>query len=109
MVPLGRLLLICACAVVSGARTITEITEITEWGQRATTTVLEQFGILRHLPGRSPGSWPPSTGDALDGLPGWQRRMAAELAHPRYQGGWVRVHDADDFFSDHYMAPGSAS
>jgi hypothetical protein len=42
------LLLICACAVASGARTITEITE---WGQRA-TTVLEQLGIRRHLPGR---------------------------------------------------------
>ncbi|MFJ7146662.1 ISAs1 family transposase [Streptomyces sp. NPDC100445] len=47
--PLVSLLLICACAVVSGARTITEITE---WGQRATTTVLEQLGIRRHLPGR---------------------------------------------------------
>ncbi|MEU1185314.1 transposase family protein [Streptomyces sp. NPDC005820] len=35
--------------VVSGARTITEITE---WGQRAAATVLEQFGIRRHLPGR---------------------------------------------------------
>ena len=43
------LLLICACAVVSGARTITEITE---WGQRATTMLLEQLGIRRHLPGR---------------------------------------------------------
>lgn len=47
--PLVGLLLICACAVVSGARTVTEITE---WGQRATTTVLEQLGIRRHLPGR---------------------------------------------------------
>ncbi|SHN32594.1 ISAs1 family transposase [Actinacidiphila paucisporea] len=43
------MLLICACAVVSGARTVTEITE---WGQRATTTVLEEFGIRRHLLGR---------------------------------------------------------
>ncbi|MFF3381371.1 ISAs1 family transposase [Streptomyces sp. NPDC002680] len=43
------MLLICACAVVSGARTITEITEC---GQRATTTVLERLGIRRHLPGR---------------------------------------------------------
>lgn len=42
--PLAGLLLICACAVVSGARTITEITE---WGQRATTTVLEHLGIRR--------------------------------------------------------------
>ncbi|MEU6351989.1 transposase family protein [Streptomyces sp. NPDC047072] len=47
--PLVGLLLICACAVVCGARTITEITE---WGQRATTTVLEHLGIRRHLPGR---------------------------------------------------------
>lgn len=47
--PLVGLLLICAGAVVSGARTITEITE---WGQRATTTVLEHLGIRRHLPGR---------------------------------------------------------
>ncbi|WP_199811084.1 transposase family protein [Streptomyces sp. NRRL F-525] len=46
--PLIGLLLICACAVVSGARTVTEITE---WGQRA-TTVLEQLGIRHHLPGR---------------------------------------------------------
>lgn len=47
--PLVSVLLICACAVVSGARTITEIAE---WGQRATSTVLEQLGIRRHLPGR---------------------------------------------------------
>ncbi|MET7720652.1 GP88 family protein [Streptomyces mirabilis] len=40
----------------------------------------------------------------LDDLPGWQRRMAAELAHPRHQGGWVRIHDAGDFLSDHYLA-----
>ncbi|MCX4617276.1 MULTISPECIES: transposase family protein [Streptomyces] len=43
------MLLICACAVVSGIRTITEITE---WGQRSTTTVLELLCIRRHLPGR---------------------------------------------------------
>ncbi|MFJ9249035.1 ISAs1 family transposase [Streptomyces sp. NPDC101776] len=49
MVSLAGLLLICACAVVSSARTITEITE---WGQRTTTTVLEHPGIRRHLPGR---------------------------------------------------------
>lgn len=47
--PLVGLLLVCACAVVSGARTITEISE---WGQRATTTVLLQLGVRRHLPGR---------------------------------------------------------
>nr|WSZ11952.1 transposase family protein [Streptomyces canus] len=47
--PVLGLLLICACAVVSGARTITEITE---WGQRASNGVLEELGIRRHLPGR---------------------------------------------------------
>lgn len=47
--PLAGLLLVCACAVVSRARTITEITE---WGQRASTTVLEHLGIGRHLFGR---------------------------------------------------------
>ncbi|WP_371666698.1 transposase family protein [Streptomyces sp. NBC_00289] len=47
--PLAGLLLVCACTVVSGARTITEITA---WGQRATTTVLKHLGIRRHLPGR---------------------------------------------------------
>jgi hypothetical protein len=36
-------------------------------------------------------------------LPGWQRQMAAELAHPRYRGNWVRIHDAGDFFSDAYL------
>lgn len=40
----------------------------------------------------------------LDDLPGWQRQMAAELAHPRHAGGWIRIHDAGDFFSDHYLA-----
>lgn len=40
----------------------------------------------------------------LDDLAGWQRQMAAELAHPRYRGGWVRVHDSGDFFSDHYLS-----
>lgn len=39
----------------------------------------------------------------LDDLPGWQRRMATELEHKRYQGRWVRIHDAGDFFSDAYL------
>ncbi|MFI1358277.1 transposase family protein [Streptomyces sp. NPDC020898] len=47
--PLVGLLLVRACAVVSGARTITEVTE---WGQRATTTVLELLGLRRPPPGR---------------------------------------------------------
>ncbi|MCM1964856.1 hypothetical protein [Streptomyces sp. G1] len=40
----------------------------------------------------------------LDDLGGWQRQMAAELAHPRHRGGWVRIHDAGDFFSARYLA-----
>ncbi|MBA9005975.1 GP88 family protein [Thermomonospora cellulosilytica] len=40
----------------------------------------------------------------LDDLPGWQRQMAAELAHQRHRGGWIRIHDSGDFFSDHYLA-----
>lgn len=40
----------------------------------------------------------------LDDPAGWQRQMAAELAHPRHRGGWIRIHDAGDFFSDHYLA-----
>ncbi|MER5359791.1 hypothetical protein [Streptomyces sp. NPDC002785] len=40
----------------------------------------------------------------LDDLPGWQRQMAAELAHTRHRGGWIRIHDAGDFFSDRYLS-----
>jgi hypothetical protein len=40
----------------------------------------------------------------LDDLGGWQRQMVAELGHPRHAGGWVRIHDAGDFFSDRYLA-----
>ncbi|WP_258037245.1 MULTISPECIES: ISAs1 family transposase [unclassified Streptomyces] len=83
--PLVGLLLICACAVVSGARTTTEITE---WGQRATTTVLEHLGVRRHLPGRRRA---PShatftrllatlDGDALDAV------IGAYLAERNYAG-----------------------
>ncbi|MFF7987640.1 ISAs1 family transposase [Streptomyces sp. NPDC007901] len=63
---MAGLLLICACAVVSGARTITEITE---WGQRATTTLLEQLGMRRHLPGhrRAPSHATLTRLAALDG------------------------------------------
>ncbi|MGI5136994.1 MULTISPECIES: hypothetical protein [unclassified Streptomyces] len=52
------MLLICARAFASGARTVTEITE---WGLRAGTAVLEEFGIRRHLPGRR-------AADASDGF-----------------------------------------
>lgn len=69
--PLVSVLLICSCAVVSGARTIEEIAE---WGQRAAVGLLARMGVRRHLPGhyRAP-SHPTLTrilaavdGDALD-------------------------------------------
>lgn len=40
----------------------------------------------------------------LDDLPGWTRQMNAELSHPRHRGGWIRVHDAGDFFDDRYLS-----
>jgi len=69
--PLVSVLLICACAVVSGARTIDEITE---WGQRAPTDLLSRLGIRHHLPGRRRAPSHPTIerilarvdGDALD-------------------------------------------
>jgi len=39
----------------------------------------------------------------LDDLPGWTTRMIAELAAPKFLGGWVRIHDSGDFFSDPYL------
>jgi len=43
---LTAILLVCACAAVSGARSIDELTE---WGQRASTALLTAIGIRRHL------------------------------------------------------------
>ncbi|MFC5027861.1 ISAs1 family transposase [Streptomyces sp. DSM 41987] len=43
---LTAILLVCACAVVSGAKSIDELAE---WGQRASTTLLAVIGIRRHL------------------------------------------------------------
>ena len=40
----------------------------------------------------------------LDDLPGWRRRMTAELREPRYAGRHIRIHDSGDFFSDEYLA-----
>lgn len=40
----------------------------------------------------------------LDDPAGWEQQMLAELAHPRHRGGWIRIHDAGDFFSDDYLA-----
>ncbi|MFI9389235.1 hypothetical protein [Kutzneria sp. NPDC052558] len=39
----------------------------------------------------------------IDDLAGWEQAMLAELAHPRFAGRWVRVHDSGDFFSDDYL------
>lgn len=38
----------------------------------------------------------------LDDLPGWEQAMTEELGARRFEGKWVRVHDAGDFFSDEY-------
>ncbi|MFC5204861.1 transposase family protein, partial [Streptomyces kaempferi] len=43
---LTAILLVCACAVVSGARSIDELSE---WGQRASDALLTVIGIRRHL------------------------------------------------------------
>jgi len=43
---LTAILLVCACAVLSGAKSIDELAE---WGQRAETALLETIGIRRHL------------------------------------------------------------
>lgn len=39
----------------------------------------------------------------LDDLPGWEAQMTAEVAHRRHTGGWVRIHDAGDYFTDAYL------
>lgn len=86
---LTAILLVCACAVVSGARSIDELAE---WGERAPNTLLALIGIRRH-----PLSWrhSPSSatigrvlqavdGDALDRAVGAyladQHRAATERA-----------------------------
>lgn len=39
----------------------------------------------------------------LDDLTGWEAAMIAELGCVRVAGGWVRIHDSGDFFSDEYL------
>ncbi|MBQ1047876.1 hypothetical protein KBX50_05305 [Micromonospora sp. C51] len=39
----------------------------------------------------------------LDDLPGWYAQMLDETGHRRHVDGWVRIHDAGDFFSDDYL------
>ena len=29
----------------------------------------------------------------LDGLPGWETAMVAELGAAKFHGGWIRIHD----------------
>ncbi|HEV8529120.1 MAG TPA: ISAs1 family transposase, partial [Actinomycetes bacterium] len=88
---LTAILLVCACAVVSGARSIDELAE---WGQRAPNALLTVIGIRRHLLRwrRTPS---PTTigrvlgavdGDALDRAVGAyladRHRAATEPAQP---------------------------
>jgi hypothetical protein len=40
----------------------------------------------------------------MDDLPGWELRMSGELAHRRYIGKHVRIHDSGDFYSAAYLA-----
>lgn len=40
----------------------------------------------------------------LDDPDGWESQMFGELLHKRHSGGWVRIHDAGDFFTDDYLA-----
>lgn len=87
---LTAILLVCACAAVSGARSIDELAE---WGQRASNALLAVIGVRRHLLGwrRTPS---PATigrvlgtvdGDALDRAVGAyladRHRVATGRAH----------------------------
>jgi hypothetical protein len=38
----------------------------------------------------------------LEDPEGWETAMNTELAHPRFEAAFVRIHDAGDFFSDDY-------
>lgn len=40
----------------------------------------------------------------LEDPEGWEQAMIAELAAARFDGRWVRIHDAGDFFSTAYLA-----
>jgi predicted transposase YbfD/YdcC len=83
---LTSILLVCAAAVMSGARSIDEIAE---WGARAGTGVLQKLGVRRHLlrwrhaPSRSAIGrvLERLDGDALDGAVGaWLARRHSETA-----------------------------
>jgi hypothetical protein len=38
----------------------------------------------------------------LDNLPGFEEQIVAELQHKKFRGGFVRIHDSGDFYSDEY-------
>lgn len=40
----------------------------------------------------------------LDDPSGWEAQMLAEVNHRRHRGGYIRIHDAGDFFSADYLA-----
>jgi predicted transposase YbfD/YdcC len=76
---LTAILLVCACAVVSGARSIDEITE---WGQRASNALLAVIGIRRHLLGWRRAPSPATIGRVLGAVDGdaLDRAVGAYLA-----------------------------
>jgi DDE_Tnp_1-associated len=76
---LTAILLVCACAVVSGARSIDELAE---WGQRASSALLTVIGIRRHLPGWRHAPSPATIGRVLGAVDGdaLDRAVGAYLA-----------------------------
>ena len=69
----------CACAVVSGARSIDELAE---WGQRASNALLTVIGIRRHLLGWRRTPAPATIGRVLGAVDGdaLDRAIGAYLA-----------------------------
>ncbi|MEU6819344.1 transposase family protein [Streptomyces atriruber] len=65
--PLASILLICATATVSGARSIDELAE---WGARADTGLLNLLGMRRHPPGWRQGPSRSTIGRVLERLDG---------------------------------------
>ena len=76
---LTAILLVGACAVVSGARSIDELAE---WGQRAADTLLKTIGICRHLLGWRRTPTAATIGRVLGAVDGdaLERAVGAHLA-----------------------------
>lgn len=76
---LTTILLVCACAVVSGARSLDELAE---WGQRASNALLTVIGIRRHLLGWRRTPSPATIGRVLGAVDGdaLDRAVGAYLA-----------------------------